>query len=187
MFVRSYRFTLYQYFLPGTFDLSGIPPAPRGIPKIDVTFDLDANGILNVSALENSTGNSKKITIKNDKGRLSQKDIERMLAEAERYKEEDERQRDRVASKNSLESYVFGVKQAVDDCGNKLSSEDKKKVQKECDNCIKWLDSNQSAEKDEYEYKLKEMTRTCGSIMTKLHRGGGQKSGDDGPTIEEVD
>lgn len=158
------------------------------MPKIDVTFDLDANGILNVSALENSTGNSKKITIKNDKGRLSQKDIERMLAEAERYKEEDDRQRDRVASKNSLESYVYGVKQAVEDCGNKLSSEDKKKVQKECDNCIKWLDSNQMAEKDEFEYKLKEMTRTCGPIMTKLHKGGGQdKSGDDGPTIEEVD
>ncbi|KAJ8915041.1 hypothetical protein NQ315_016016, partial [Exocentrus adspersus] len=173
--------------LLGTFDLSGIPPAPRGVPKIDVTFDLDANGILNVSALENSTGNSKKITIKNDKGRLSQKDIERMLAEAERYKEEDDKQRDRIASKNALENYVYSVKQTVEDYGNKLSSEDKRKVQKECDNCIKWLDSNQMAEKDEFEYKLKEITRTCSPIMTKLHRGGNDKSGDDGPTIEEVD
>ncbi|KAJ8957312.1 hypothetical protein NQ314_006560 [Rhamnusium bicolor] len=179
--------------LLGNFDLSGIPPAPRGVPKIDVTFDLDANGILNVSALEGSTGKSRKITIKNDKGRLSQKDIERMLAEAEQYKDEDDRQRDRVASKNSLESYVFNVKQAVDEAGSKLNNEDKRKVEKECDNCLKWLDSNQTAEKDEFEYKLKEMTKACAPIMTKIHRGGdsqggGYKSGDqDGPTIEEVD
>ncbi|OWR51028.1 HSP70 protein [Danaus plexippus plexippus] len=93
--------------LLGTFDLTGIPPAPRGVPKIDVTFDLDANGILNVSAKENSTGRSKNIVIKNDKGRLSQSEIERMLAEAERYKEEDERQRQRVAARNQLESYVW--------------------------------------------------------------------------------
>ncbi|KAJ8937271.1 hypothetical protein NQ318_005669 [Aromia moschata] len=174
--------------LLGTFDLCGIPPAPRGVPKIDVTFDLDANGILNVSALESSTGKSKKITIKNDKGRLSKKDIERMLAEAEQYKEEDERQRERVASKNGLESYVYSVKQAVDECGNRLNDGDKKKVQRECENCIRWLDSNQTAEKDEYEFKLKEVTRICSPIMTKLHRGGqnpGQEQ--DGPTIEEVD
>ncbi|CAH2011746.1 unnamed protein product [Acanthoscelides obtectus] len=172
--------------LLGTFDLCGIPPAPRGIPKIDVTFDLDANGILNVSALESSTGKSKNITIKNDKGRLSKNDIERMLAEAERYKEEDEKQKERVASKNALESYVFSVKQAVEDCGNRLSSGDKQKVQRECENCIRWLESNQTAEKEEYDYRMKEINRTCGPIMTKLHRGG--NTGDnDGPTIEEVD
>ncbi|KPJ17595.1 Heat shock protein 68 [Papilio machaon] len=95
--------------LLGTFDLTGIPPAPRGVPKIDVTFDLDANGILNVSAKENSTGRSKNIVIKNDKGRLSQADIDRMLSEAERYREEDEKQRQRVAARNQLESYVFSV------------------------------------------------------------------------------
>lgn len=179
----------------GTFDLSGIPPASRGVPKIDVTFDIDANGILNVSALESSTGKSKRITIKNDKGRLSQKDIERMLAEAEQYKEEDDRQRERIASRNSLETYLFSVKQAAEDAGNKISADDKRRIQKECDNCMKWLDSNQLADKDEFEYKLKEIQRICSPIMTKLHRGGGKggyqeeaTAGDqDGPTIEEVD
>lgn len=182
---------MYKYFFLGTFDLCGIPPAPRGVPKIDVTFDIDANGILNVSALESGTGKSKRITIKNDKGRLSQIDIERMLAEAEQYKEEDDRQRERVACRNNLESYVFSVKQAVDDAGNKLSSDDRRKVQNECSNCMKWLDSNQLASKDELEYKLKEVQRVCSPVMTKIHTGGGQRGqsyGDEeGPTIEEVD
>lgn len=176
--------------LLGTFDLTGIPPAPRGVPKIDVTFDLDANGILNVSAKENSTGKSRNITIKNDKGRLSQRDIERMLSEAEQYKEEDERQRQRIASKNQLESYVFSVKQAVDEVTDgKLSDGDKKKVRAECENAIKWLDANQMAEKDEYEYRLKELQKICSPIMMKLHGGGatGERGGQDGPTIEEVD
>ncbi|XP_057659459.1 heat shock protein 68-like [Diorhabda carinulata] len=178
--------------LLGTFDLTGIPPAPRGVPKIDVTFDLDANGILNVSASETSTGKSKRITIKNDKGRLSQRDIERMLNEAEKYREEDNRQRERIGARNNLESYVFNVKQALKDAGNKLSDEEKGKVRNECDNCVRWLDGNQMAEKDEYEFKLKELTRVCGPFMTKLHRGKsgnyGTSSGDqDGPTIEEVD
>lgn len=177
--------------LLGTFDLTGIPPAPRGVPKIDVTFDLDANGILNVSAKENSTGKSRNITIKNDKGRLSQRDIERMLSEAEQYKEEDERQRQRIASKNQLESYVFSVKQAIDEAAaGKLSDGDKKKVRTECENAIKWLDGNQMAEKDEYEYRLKELQKVCSPIMMKLHGGGGasgERGGQDGPTIEEVD
>lgn len=176
--------------LLGTFDLTGIPPAPRGIPKIDVTFDLDANGILNVSAKENSTGKSRNITIKNDKGRLSQRDIERMLAEAEQYKEEDERQRQRVASKNQLESYVFSVKQSIDDAGSKLTDSEKNKIRDECDSTIKWLDANQTAEKDEYEYRLKELENICRPVMTKLHRGAAGESGggkQDGPTIEEVD
>lgn len=173
--------------LLGTFDLMGIPPAPRGVPKIDVTFDLDANGILNVSAKEVSTGKSKNITIKNDKGRLSQTEIQRMLSEAERYKDEDERQRDRIASKNALESYVYSVKQTVEDHGGKLSSGDRNTVKQECDNCIRWLDSNQTAEKDEFEYRLKELQRICSPIMTKMHKGTGDKRGQDGPTIEEVD
>ncbi|KAL1497925.1 hypothetical protein ABEB36_008805 [Hypothenemus hampei] len=175
--------------LLGTFDLSGIPPAPRGVPKIDVTFDLDANGILNVTAVETGTGKSKNITIKNDKGRLSQREIERMLAEAEKYKDEDDLQRERIASRNKLESYVFSVRQAVEDAGSKLTDSEKRKVQSECDNCISWLDGNQTAEKDEYEYRLKEIQNICSPVMTKLHRGGRSNAGgaQDGPTIEEVD
>lgn len=186
--------------LLGTFDLTGIPPAPRGIPKIDVTFDLDANGILNVSAKDNSTGNSRNITIKNDRGRLSQKDIERMLSEAERYKEEDDKQRQRVESRNRLEGYVFQLKQAVDDAAERLSAEDKAAVLRECDRTLQWLDGNTLADKEEYEHRFQELSRVCSPVMSRLH-GAGQKSGascgrqagnfgncnQDGPTIEEVD
>lgn len=194
--------------LLGTFDLTGIPPAPRGVPKIEVTFDLDANGILNVSAKDTSSGNSRKITIKNDKGRLSQKDIDRMLADADKYKEEDERQRQKVAARNQLESYIFQLKQAVDECGDKLSASEKSTVQGHCNECLKWLDSNTLAEKEEFEDKQKELTRICSPIMAKLHGGAqhgnnqyaghpgagnyGQAGGynndsQSGPTIEEVD
>lgn len=114
--------------LLGTFNLTGIPPAPRGVPKIEVTFDLDANGILNVSAKEISTGKSEKITIKNDKGRLSKEDIDKMLKEAEMYRQEDEKQKERITARNQLEGYAFSVKQAVEEAGTKLSETDKKTV-----------------------------------------------------------
>lgn len=97
--------------LLGTFNLTGIPPAPRGVPKIEVTFDLDANGILNVSAKDTSTGKSERITITNDKGRLSKADIDRMLSEAEKYKAEDEKQKEKITARNQLEGYIFSVKQ----------------------------------------------------------------------------
>lgn len=186
--------------LLGRFDLTGIPPAPRGVPKIDVTFDLDANGILNVSAKENSTGRSKNIVIKNDKGRLSQAEIDRMVSEAEQYKEEDDRQRERVSARNQLESYVFNVKQALDEAGSKLSEQDKEAARKECEDTLKWIDNNTLAEKEEYEHKLKEVQRVCSLVMSKMH-GAGRNSGADaghgyqqygqsqnsGPTVEEVD
>jgi len=104
-----------QNKLLGRFDLSDIPPAPRGMPQIEVTFDIDANGILNVSAADKSTGRENKITITNDKGRLSKEEIERMVSDAERYRSEDEKQRERVAAKNSLESYCFNMKSTVED------------------------------------------------------------------------
>lgn len=99
----------------GKFELSGIPPAPRGVPQIEVTFDIDANGILNVTAVEKSTGKENKITITNDKGRLTKEDIERMVNEAEQYKADDDKQKDRVTAKNSLESYCFNMKSTVED------------------------------------------------------------------------
>ncbi|XP_055374039.1 major heat shock 70 kDa protein Ba isoform X2 [Condylostylus longicornis] len=176
--------------LLGNFDLSGIPPAPRGVPKIDVTFDMDANGILTVSAKEMSTGKEKNITIKNDKGRLSQAEIDRMVSEAERYQEEDEKQRQKITARNSLEGYVFSVKQAVEQAGDKLTKSDKDQVMQWCDETVKWLDNNTLAEKEEYEDKMKELSKVCSPIMTKLHQGssqtqaGGSRSG---PTVEEVD
>ncbi|XP_045503775.1 heat shock protein 68-like [Colias croceus] len=176
--------------LLGTFDLTGIPPAPRGVPQIDVAFDIDANGILNVTATENSTGKSKNIVIKNDKGRLSQAEIDRMLADADRYKEDDDRQRERVAARHKLEGYLFGVKQALDEAGGKLGDTECAKGRRVCDDALKWLDSNSLAEKDEYEDKLKEVTTACAPLMKKLHGAGAKnrKSKDsEGPVIEEVD
>nr|XP_011436292.2 heat shock protein 68 [Crassostrea gigas] len=176
----------------GTFELNGIPPAPRGVPQIDVEFDIDANGILNVSAKDKSTGKSNKITITNDKGRLSKADIERMVNEAEKYKEEDDKQRQRIAARNQLESYVFTVKQAAEDTGDKLQSEDKETISRVCSETVSWLDNNALAEVDEYEFKLKEVQKVCSPIMAKLHQNGstgnpGPASSSQGPTVEEID
>ncbi|XP_014239186.1 heat shock 70 kDa protein cognate 2-like [Cimex lectularius] len=171
--------------LLGTFNLTGIPPAPRGVPQIEVTFDLDANGILNVSAKDSSTGKSEKITISNDKGRLSKVEIDKMLADAEKYRAEDDKQREKVSARNHLETYCFSVKQAAEDSGSKLSEADKKTILDKCSATLSWLDSNTLAEKDEFEDKLKDLQKVCSPIMTKLHQGGGQ--GGKGPTVEEVD
>ncbi|KAG7296925.1 Heat shock protein 68 [Plutella xylostella] len=158
--------------LLGTFDLTGIPPAPRGVPKIDVTFDMDANGILNVSAKDNSSGRSKNIVIKNDRGRLSQAEIDRMLSDAEKYKDEDEKHRKRIAARNQLEAYIFSVKQAVEEAGDKLSDDDKGTARRECEEALKWLDNNNLADQEEYEHRLKELQRVCSPIMTRMHGGG---------------
>ncbi|XP_065084437.1 heat shock protein 70 A2-like [Ochlerotatus camptorhynchus] len=187
----------------GQFDLSGIPPAPRGVPQIDVTFDLDANGILNVTAKEKSSGQEKNITIKNDKGRLSQAEIDRMLAEAERFHEEDEKIRECIAARNQLESYIFQLRQSLESAGDKLSDSDKNTVKDKCDETLRWLDENAHAEKGEFDRMMKELSRVCSPIMTRLHQGGGGSSasagatncgqqaggfgGRAGPTVEEVD
>merc|ERR1719479_876393 len=128
--------------LLGKFDLTGIPPAPRGVPQIEVTFDIDANGILNVSAVEKSTGKKEKITITNDKGRLSAEEIERMVKDAEKYKGEDDKQRERIQSKNSLESYAYSMKSTVEDdkVKDKISEEDKKAIADKCKEVIDWLE-----------------------------------------------
>jgi len=203
----------------GKFELTGIPPAPRGVPQIEVTFDIDANGILNVSASEKTTGRENKITITNDKGRLSKEEIERMVKDAEKYKGEDDKQRDRIHAKNQLESYAFNMKSTVEDekLKDKISEDDKKTITDKCSEVISWLDSNQMAEKDEFEDKQKELEKVCMPIVTKLYQsaggaggmpnmpGGGMPggmpggfpgaggpdagaaSGGAGPTIEEVD
>ncbi|CAG0918289.1 unnamed protein product [Notodromas monacha] len=183
--------------LLGRFDLTGIPPAPRGIPQIEVTFNIDANGILQVTAKDTSTGRSNNITITNDQGRLSKEEIERMLADAEKYKAEDDKQRERVAARNQLEGYVFSVKQAANDAADKLSQADKDSINQQCEQCLKWLDNNNLAEKEEFEHKQKELERTITPIMTKMHQSGGpqqQRCGESqghggkqqGPTVEEV-
>ncbi|KAM4016053.1 heat shock cognate 71 kDa protein-like [Anomaloglossus baeobatrachus] len=194
--------------LLGKFELTGIPPAPRGVPQIEVTFDIDANGIMNVSAVDKSTGKENKITITNDKGRLSKEDIERMVQEADKYKSEDEAQRDKITAKNSLESLAFNMKSTAEDekLKDKISLEDKQKILDKCNEVISWLDRNQMAEKEEYEHQQKELQNLCSPIITKLYQGAGgggmpggmpggfpggaggsAAGGSSGPTIEEVD
>jgi L1 cell adhesion molecule like protein len=161
--------------LLGKFELSGIPPAPRGVPQIEVTFDLDANGILNVSAEDKTTGKKNKITITNDKGRLSKDQIERMVREAETYKNEDEKNKGRIEAKNGLENYAYSLRNTIRDekLAEKLSSEDKEKLNSTIDDTLKWLDANQMAEKDDYEKKQKDLEGVAMPIMSRLYQGGG--------------
>ncbi|XP_030853918.1 heat shock 70 kDa protein IV-like [Strongylocentrotus purpuratus] len=157
----------------GQFRLSGIPPAPRGVPKIKVTFDIDANGIMDVTAEDKSTGRSKKITITNDSGRISKDEIERMINDAERFKAEDDAHRERIAAGNQLECYAYNVKSAINDASveSKLSSSDKEVVTNAVDDVITWMDSNPLAKKEEFSFKLKELQKTCSPIMAKIHAG----------------
>jgi L1 cell adhesion molecule like protein len=189
--------------LLGKFDLTGIPPAPRGVPQIEVTFDIDANGILTVSACEKGTGKTEKITVKNDSHRLSQEDIERMVKEAEQFAAQDEAQRERVSAKNTLESYAYQIKQMADDDNikSKLDAADREKIVGAANDTISWLDSNQTAEKDEYEHRHKELQSLANPIFAKLHQAGGAGgmpggmpdfgaaagASHSGPTVEEVD
>ncbi|KAK2780360.1 heat shock 70 kda protein [Colletotrichum kahawae] len=193
--------------LLGKFELTGIPPAPRGVPQIEVTFDVDANGIMNVSAVEKGTGKSNKIVITNDKGRLSKEEIERMLSEAEKYKDEDEAEGQRVAAKNGLESYAYSLRNTLSDSkvDEKLDADDKEKLKAEIDKVVTWLDENQQATREEYEDRQKELEGIANPIMMKFYGSAGGPPGgapggfpgapggappgnhDDGPTVEEVD
>ena len=159
----------------GTFDLSGIPPAPRGVPQIEVTFDIDANGILNVSAEEKGTGKKNQITITNDKGRLSKDDIEKMVRDASKFEQADKEQKERIEAKNGLENYAFSMKNAVNEAASqgKLDDSDKQKVNEEVDKLNQWLQANQEAGKDEYEHKQKEIEEVCSPIMQKMYAQGG--------------
>jgi heat shock protein 1/8 len=193
--------------LLGKFELTGIPPAPRGVPQVEVTFDIDANGILNVTAVDKTTGRTNKITITNDKGRLSKEEIERMVSEAEKYKAEDEEATARVSAKNGLEGYAFQLRSTLEDdkLKDKLDSGDAEKLKTAVDECINWLDHSHEASKDEYEQRQKELEEVANPIMRKLYSQGGAPGGgmpggmpgfggptggaggDSNVTVEEVD
>ncbi|MBA0565064.1 hypothetical protein Golob_009959 [Gossypium lobatum] len=176
--------------LLGKFELSGIPPAPRGVPQINVCFDIDANGILNVSAEDKTTGQKNKITITNDKGRLSKEEIEKMVQEAEKYKSEDEEHKKKVEAKNALENYAYNMRNTIKDekISSKLPAADKKKIEDAIEQAIQWLDGNQLAEADEFEDKMKELEGICNPIIAKMYQGAGGDMGagpmdDDGPSV----
>ncbi|GAA5999149.1 uncharacterized protein JCM10292_001625 [Rhodotorula paludigena] len=193
--------------LLGKFELSGIPPAPRGVPQIEVTFDIDANGILNVSASDKTTGKSNKITITNDKGRLSKEEIERMVNDAEKYKAEDDEAASRIQAKNGLETYAYSLRNSIEgDLKDKLEASDKETLDKAISETISWLDASAEASKEEYEEKQKELEGVANPIMMKAYGAAGGAPGaggpggfpggapgagaggdDSGPSVEEVD
>merc|ERR1712019_16702 len=162
--------------LLGKFELTGIPPAPRGVPQIEVSFEVDANGILQVSAEDKGTGKAEKITITAEKGRLSEEDIERMVREAEEYAEEDRNVKERIDARNGLESYVYNLKNQLEDDENglaeKISPEDKKELQDMIDETLDWMDRNPDVGKEEYDEKQKEVENVANPIMRNMYSGG---------------
>ena len=195
--------------LLGKFELSGFPPAPRGVPKIRIKYSVDENGILNVTATEESTGKTNKITITNEKGRLTPEQIKRMVEEAKQHEEEDKLAKEKIEIRNNLESYVHILKKTINDekLIGKISEEDKKTIEKACSETSSWLEKNQNADKDELDHKHKELQKITEPIMTKLYSQGatpndntngssfqgtpsnstGSSNTSSGPKIEEVD
>ncbi|KAL1450506.1 hypothetical protein WDU94_002864 [Cyamophila willieti] len=162
--------------LLGKFDLTGIPPAPRGVPQIEVTFEIDANGILQVSAEDKGTGNKEKIVITNDQNRLTPDDIDRMIKDAEKFADDDKKLKERVESRNELESYAYSLKNQLQDkdkLGAKISDSEKATMEEAIDEKIKWLDENQDADGPEFTKKKKELEDVVQPIIAKLYQGAG--------------
>ncbi|KAK8638637.1 hypothetical protein V6N13_137052 [Hibiscus sabdariffa] len=175
----------------GRFDLTGIPPAPRGVPQIEVTFEVDANGILHVTAEDKAAKNSQSITITNEKGRLSQEEIERMVKEAEEFAEEDQKVREKIDSRNKLETYIYNMRSSIDDkdkLADKIDSDDKEKIENTLKEALEWLDDNQNGEKEDFDEKLKEVEAVCNPIIKQVYEKSGGSSGwsadDEEPTDE---
>ena len=181
----------------GKFDLTDVPPAPRGVPQIEVTFEIDANGIVNVAAEDKGTGKSEKITITADKGRLSEEEIERMIREAEEFAEEDKEMKGKVDSRNALEGYAYNMKNQINDeekLGGKIDDDDKETIEEAVTEAIDWLDENPDADKEELDEKLKELEGVCNPIVSKIYQeaGGGDDDddefgGDDGDLDDDED
>jgi heat shock 70kDa protein 1/2/6/8 len=162
----------------GKFELTGIPPAPRGVPQIEVTFDIDANGILNVVASDKTTGKEEKITITNDKGRLSKEEIEQMVNDAENYKQADEESFKTVEAKNNLESYLYNTKSALtDEIKTKLSAEELETVESTLKNNLEWLDGHQTETCEDYNSKQTEVEGIIKPIISKLHQNADGEEG----------
>merc|ERR1712209_148437 len=171
----------------GKFDLTGIPPAPRGVPQIEVTFEIDANGVLQVSAQDKGTDNKEKITITNDQNRLTPEDIEQMIQDAEKFADEDKKLKERVEARNELESYAYSLKNQVNDkdkLGAKITDEDKEKIEEAVNEKISWLEENQEADGEDFKAQKKELEDTVQPIIAKLYQQGGDAGS---PAEEEED
>nr|XP_027202891.1 heat shock 70 kDa protein cognate 4-like [Dermatophagoides pteronyssinus] len=192
--------------LLGKFELTGIPPAPRGTPQVEVTFDLDANGILNVYAVDKATSRQNKIVITNDKGRLSKEEIERLIHESEKFKAEDEAKAKKVEARNSLENYCFSLKSSISDPNmkSKISEDEVNTLVQKVTDTLSWVETNNDAETHQYEAKQKELETVAMPIMQKIYAAGpqggmgegmnmppggmgGMGGASSGPTVEEVD
>lgn len=164
----------------GQFDLHGIPPAPRGVPQIEVTFEVNADGIMNVAAEDKGTGKKEKITITNDKGRLSQEEIERMVKEAEEFAEQDKLVRDKIDARNQLETYCYNLKNSITEkLGDKIDEDDKEKIENAVTDALDWLDDNQDADVDEYKEKLSELEEIAQPILAAAYQAGGGDADED--------
>jgi heat shock protein 5 len=169
--------------LLGKFELTGIPPSPRGVPQIEVTFEIDVNGILNVAAEDKGTGNKNQITITNDKGRLSEEDIKRMVKEAEDAAEEDRIAKERVEARNQLENYAYQIRNTINDeekVGDKISADDKEAIQSAIKETLDWLEENTTADKEEYDAEYKKLEKVVQPIFSKFYQGAGGAPGGGG-------
>ena len=189
--------------LLGQFELGGIPPAPRGVPQIEVSFDVDANGILSISASDKGTGKSESLTITSEKGRLSDEEIERMVREAEEFAEQDAAEKDKVQARNTLEAYLYNLKNSINDTlEGKLDEDDNGTLLKTVEDTLVWLEDNPAAEKDDYDEKQKEVEQVANPILKRAYESGTGKAAPDddflgedldgvddhgGPSVEEVD
>jgi heat shock protein 5 len=172
----------------GKFDMTGIPPAPKGVPQIEVTFEIDENSIMTVSASDKGTGKKEQITITNDKGRLSKEEIERMISDSEKFADEDKAIKEKIDARNSFENYIYQMKSSVEDkdkLAEKLSDEDKTTVKDAITDSQDWLNANQDAEKDDFEDKLKELQTICDPIVAKVYQNSGGQGGAAGEAEEE--
>lgn len=167
----------------GKFDMTGIPPAPKGVPQIEVTFEIDENSILTVSASDKGTGKKETITITNDKGRLTKEEIDQMIADSEKYAEEDKAIKEKIDAKNQFENYIYQMKNSVEDkekLAEKLADEDKSTIKDALTDAQDWLNANADAEKDDFEDKLKELQTVCDPIVSKVYQAAGGQAGAEG-------
>jgi len=175
--------------LLGKFELTGIPPAPRGVPQIEVSFEIDANGIMNVQAKDLGTGKAESIVVKNDKGR-SQEEIDRMVNEASKFEDEDKKLKEKIDARNGLEGYAYNIKNTMNDdkkIGDKLTAEEKKVINDDVKEATEWLDKNQSDEKDEYDEKKKELEKIVSPLMSKLYPQGSSQEKPSGEKPSQKD